>query len=204
MATDGVVNTIDFRKKGDNIWECGPCGYNVKVTYCGCRKEIEYDIDRQLLIYKHQGKHICSVKPNVKERRKALDTLPIPLSGTAKPLQYMKDCMQFHLDNGNIEAAFNVPKNVSHADVVDRIKKMQTYPNRSINPDDEVDAFTNVARIQDSLLKAEKDKYLIYEWGCKSMGNNHSYIFKTSEMSMHMAALMAGKIKIGGENSLLS
>ena len=124
LTTDGVVNTIDFKKKGNNMWEYGPCGYNVEQFYCGCRKDIEYDIDRQLLIYKHEGKHICSVKPNVKERRKALDTLPIPLSGTAKPLQYMKDCMQFHLDNANINKAFQVPKTVSHADVVDCIKKL--------------------------------------------------------------------------------
>ena len=140
----------------------------------------------------------------MKERRKALDLLPIPLSGTAKPLQYMKDCMQLHLDNGNINEAFQVPKQVSHADVVDQIKRLRTHPDRSINRSDEIDAFTNVAQIQDSLLKADKDKYLIHKWGSRSMGNKHSFIFKTSEMSLQMAALMAGKIKIGGENSLLA
>ena len=35
------------------------------------------------------------------------------------------------------------------------------------------------------------------------MGNKHSYVFKTSEMSMKIAALMAGKIKVGGQDSLL-
>ena len=63
-------------------------------------KCVEYDIDKELLTYQHEGTHICALKPNVKERRKSLDTLPIPLSGTTKPLQYMKDCMQFHLDSG--------------------------------------------------------------------------------------------------------
>ena len=53
--------------------------------------------------------------------QKALDTLPLPLLGTSKPLQYMKDCMQFHIDNGNINEGFEVPKSVNHSDVLDRI-----------------------------------------------------------------------------------
>ena len=203
LATDDVVNTIDFKRKGNDIWECGSCGWNVQRIYCGCRKVVEYDIDKELLTYQHEGMHICALKPNVKERRKALDTLPIPLSGTSKPLQYMKDCMQFHLDSGNIDEAFQIPKAVCHSDVVDRIKQMRTFPNRSIHCNDELDAFGHVKRIHDSILKAKKDKYLIYEWDCKSMGNKHSYVFKTSEMSMKIAALMAGKIKVGGQDSLL-
>ena len=115
----------------------------------------------------------------------------------------MKDCMQFHLDSGNIDEAFQIPKAVCHSNVVDRIKQIGTFPNRSIHCNDELDAFGHVKRIHDSILKAKKDKYLIYEWGCKSMGNKHSYVFKTSEMSMKIAALMAGKIKLGGQNSLL-
>ena len=123
-ATDGVVNTVDFKCKGKDFSECRSCGYSVKKIFCGCRKTIEYDCDKKLLIYQHEGTYICSVKPNVKVHRKALDTLPLPLLGTSKPLQYMKDCMQFHIDNGNINEGFEVPKAVSHSDVLDRIKKL--------------------------------------------------------------------------------
>ena len=144
LATDGVVNTIDFKCKGEDLWECGSCGYSVKKIFCGCRKTIEYNRDQKLLIYQHGGTHICSVKPNVKVCRKALDTLPLPLLGTSKPLQYMKDCMQFHIDNGNINKGFEVPKAVSHSDVLDRIKKLQKYPNHSIHRNDEIDSFSHV------------------------------------------------------------
>ena len=124
LATDGVVNTIDFKCKGEDLWECRSCGYSVKKIFCGCQKTIEYHRDKKLLIYQHEGTHICSVKLNVKVHHKALDTLPLPLSGTSKPLQYMKDCMQFHIDNGNINEGFEVSKAVSHSDVLDRIKKL--------------------------------------------------------------------------------
>ena len=66
LATDGVVNTTDFKCKGKDLWECGSCGYSVKKIFCGCRKTIEYDRDKKLLIYQHEGTHICSVKTNVK------------------------------------------------------------------------------------------------------------------------------------------
>ena len=39
---------------------------------------------------------------------------------------------------------------------------------------------------------------------CKSFGNENSYVFKTSEMSMQIAALMAGKIQVCGRDSLLT
>ena len=123
LAMDSVVNTIDFKCKGEDLWEYGSCGYSVKKIFCGCQKTIEYHRDKKLLIYQHEGTHICSVKPNVKVHQKALDTLPLPLLGTSKPLQYMKDCMQFHINNGNINEGFEVPKAVSHSDVLDRIKK---------------------------------------------------------------------------------
>ena len=50
LATDGVVNTIDFKHKSEDLWECGSCGYSVKKIFCGCRKTIEYDQDKKLLI----------------------------------------------------------------------------------------------------------------------------------------------------------
>ena len=151
-----------------------------------------------MLIYQHEGTHICSIKPNVKVHCRVLDTLPLPLSGSSKPLQYMKDCMQFHIDNGNINEGFEVPKAVSHSDVLDRIKKLRKYPNRSINHNDEFDSFSHVKCIHDSLLKVKKDKYLIYDWKCKSFGNENSYVFKTSKMSMGIAVLMAGKRQVCG------
>ena len=66
--------------------------------------------------------------------------MPLPLTGTSKPLCYQKDGMQFHMDNGNIEEALHVAKVVSHADVVHEIKKLRKYPNHSIYHNDELDA----------------------------------------------------------------
>ena len=36
LATDGVINTIDFKCKGEDLWQCGSCGYSVKKIFCGC------------------------------------------------------------------------------------------------------------------------------------------------------------------------
>ena len=85
--------------------------------------------------------------------------MSLPLTGTSKPLCYQKDCMRFHMDNGNIEEAFDVAKAVSHANVVHEIKKLRKYLNHSIHRNDELDAFGHVWRIQESLLVSDKDKF---------------------------------------------
>ena len=80
---------------------------------------------------------------------------------------------------------------------------MRKHPNRSIHRNDELDSFSHVARIQESLLKSDKDKYLVYKWECHLIGGTHSYVFKTSAVSLKVASMMAGKVKVGGQDSTL-
>ena len=204
LTSEGSVNTLDFRRRGKKKQECKSCGYMAPRVYCGCVKAIELDYDRGTLRIFHQGTHICHLKPNVPVRRKALDDLPLPITGSTKAKKYMHDCFKYHLENDDIDAAFNVCDAVCEDDVIAQIKRMRKYPNKSVHRQDVVDAFSHICRIKGNLLKSDKDKYLIYKWECTEMDGRSSYVFKTSEVSLAMALKMAGRIKIGTEDSSLN
>ena len=44
----------------------------------------------------------------------------------------------------------------------------------------------------------------MYKWECTLMGGKASYVFKTTAVSMKIAGMMAGKIKVGGDYSSLA
>ena len=203
LTAENIVNTIDFKRIGDNMFACNCCGFLVHRVYCGCIKVVEYDKTTGILTYKHQGDHFCTLKPNVSERRKVLSEMPLPLTGTCTALNYQKQCMRYYLDNEDLDAAFEVADAVSEADIIDKIKKLKKYPNKSIHRNDEIDAFGHVNRMQENLLKSDKDKYLIYKWECKAMGQKASYVFKTSAISLKIALMMSGRIKAGDNESIL-
>ena len=204
LTTEGIVNTIDFKKIGNGWYECNSCEYPAFRIPCGCIKTIEFDRNHQTLHIEHQGTHRCHLKPNVKERRKILDDLPIPLSGSTKVRKHLQDCFRYNMENGDVNKAFDLCDAVSEADVVDKIKKLRKYPNKTVNKRDIITAFGHIAHIQDSIVKADQDNYLIYKWECAELNGKASYVFKTSEMSLDMGLKMAGKIKIGEEDSTLN
>ena len=204
ITSEGVVNTIDFKREGEGVFSCGSCGYPVKRTYCGAIKRVEYNKDTGYLTYWHQGPHICTLKLNVRKRRKAIDRMPLPLTGSSKPQEYMKACMLHYVDEDNYDDAFEIPEALSEQDVIAHIKSKRKYPNATIHKADELYAFNNVNQIQQSLLKSDKDRYLVYKWECVSMGHKASYVFKTSAVSLRIALMMSGKIKVGSEDSILA
>ena len=122
--------------------------------------------------------------------------MPLPLTAASTPQKYMKDFMLHYIDEDDYDKAFEVPEALSEQDVIAQIKKRRKYPNGSIHKQDEIDSFINVNRIQESLLKSDKDRFLVYKWECKAMGHKSSYVFKTSTTSLCIAAMMAGKIKV--------
>ena len=203
LTTEGSVNTIDFKRIGNNTFVCNSCGHLVNRVYCGCIKIVEFDKDRGTLTYLHQGNHLCHLKPNLVERRKVLDDLPLPLTGSSKAKKYTQDCFTYYMENDDFDAAFNFAEAVSEADVVDLIKKRKKYPNKSVHRQDLIDSFSHVSRIRKNLLKSDKDRYLIYKWECVEMDGKATYVFKTSECSLKIALKMAGKIKIRNEDSTL-
>ena len=203
LTTEDIVNTIDFRRVSKNVYVCACCGYKAEREYCGHVKAIEFDHRTQTLTYWHQGTHICQVKPNIRERQRALDNLPIPINGYTKPIKYMKECMKYYIDKEDYDAAFDVSKAVCQDDVIAQIKKMRKHPNQQLHRSDELESFANVKEMQKSLLKSDKDKYLIYKSKCVRMGGKVSYVFKTSAVSLKIAAMMSGKIKVGGQDSSL-
>ena len=203
LTTEGSVNTIDFKRIGNKTFVCNSCGHLVNRVYCGCIKIVEFDKDTSALTYFHQGNHLCHLKPNVVERRRVLDNLPLPLTGSSKAKKYTQDCFTYYMENDDIDAAFNFAEAVSEADVVDLIKKRKKYPNKSVHRQDLIDSFSHVTRIRKNLLKSDKDRYLIYKWECKEMDGKETYVFKTSECSLQIALKMGGKIKIRNEDSTL-
>ena len=176
----------------------------VRQTYCGAIKVIEFNKDTNYLTYWHQGFHICTLKPNVKVCRRSIDRMPLPLTAASTPQKYMKDCMLHYINEDDYDKAFEVPKALSEQDVIAQIKKKRKYPNSSIHKQDEIDSFINVNWIQESLLKSDKDRFIVYKWECKAMGHKASYVFKTSAISLHIAAMMVGKIKVDDKDSPLT
>ena len=203
LTAEDTVNKIDFRRVSTNMYVCACCGFRVHRDYCGAVKAVEFDRTTETLTYWHQGTHICQVKPNIRERRKALANLPIPINGYTKPTKYMKECMRHYIDKDDYDAAFDVSKAVCQDDVIAQVKKMRKHPNRQLHRSDELESFANVKDIQASLLKSKKDKYLVYKTECRRMGGKASYVFKTSAVSLKIAAMMSGKIKVGGQDSSL-
>ena len=124
------------------------------------------------------------------EPQNTLDNMPLPLTAASTLQKYMKDCMLHYIKEDNYHAGFDVADALSEHDVIEQIKKKRKYPNLSIHKEDEIDAFINVNRIKESLLKSDKDRFLIYKWECKSMGHKASYVFKTSAISLRVAAMM--------------
>ena len=176
----------------------------VRRTYCGVIKVIEFNKDTNYLTYWHQGFHICTLKPNVKVCRHSIDRMPLPLTAASTPQKYMKDCMLRYINEDDYDKAFEVPKALSEQDVIAQIKKKRKYPNSSIHKQDEIDSFINVNWIQESLLKSDKDRFIVYKWECKAMGHKASYVFKTSAISLYIAAMMVGKIKVDDKDSPLT
>ena len=203
LTAEDTVNKIDFRRVSTNMYVCACCGFRVQRDYCGAVKAVEFDRTTETLTYWHQGTHICQVKPNIRERRKALANLPIPINGYTKPTKYMKECMRHYIDRDDYDAAFDVSKAVCQDDVIAQVKKMRKHPNRQLHRSDELESFANVKDIQASLLKSNKDKFLVYKTECRRMGGKASYVFKTSAVSLKIAAMMSGKIKVGGQDSSL-
>ena len=68
--------------------------------------------------------------------------LPIPMSGFTTARKYITDCFRHHLENGHVKEAFNLCDAVSEANVVDRIKKMRNYANKSVNRKDLIESCT--------------------------------------------------------------
>ena len=192
LTSEDVVNTIDFRWIDKDQYICTCCGYIAHSDYCGCIKAVEYDRASSTLTYYHQGEHICGVKPNVRERRKALNKLPFPIKAYTKPMKYMKDVMYHYIDKEDYNTGFDVLKVLSQADVISEIKKLRKNPEQTIHRKDELESFAHVSWIQEALLKSDKDKYLVYKWECKLMGGKASYVFKTTAVSMKIAAIWQG------------
>ena len=99
LTSENVVNMIDFRRIDKDQYVCASCGYITHRDYCGCIKAVEYDRASSTLTY-YQGEHICGVKPNVRECRKALNKLPFPITVYTKPTKYMKDVMYHYIYRG--------------------------------------------------------------------------------------------------------
>ena len=204
LTTEDIVNTIDFCRIDKDSYVCGCCGYPVDRDYCGCVKAVEYNRSSQMLTYFHQGEHICGLKPNLKECRKALKNLPFPITAYTKPAKYVEDVMYHYFDQEDYDGGFDVSKSLSQADVILEIKKLRKNPDRAIHRSDQLESFAHINRIQESLLKSNKDRYLVYKWECTLMGGKASYVFKTTTVSMKIAGMMAGKIKVGGDYSSLA
>ena len=85
------------------------------------------------------------------------------MSGSTKSKKYMKECFRYHIENDDVDEAFNICDTVLEADVKDKIRKIYQYTNKSVHLKDIVDVFGHITHIQSLIKKANWDKFFIYK-----------------------------------------
>ena len=128
LTTEDIVNQV-----GKDSYLCACCSHPAECIYCSAIKAVEFDRSTETLTYQHQGEHICQAKPNVRQHRKILDTMPIPITGYTKLTKYMEQCMYHYIDQEDYDAGFNISESLCIDDIVAQVKKMRKHPNRSIH-----------------------------------------------------------------------
>ena len=68
-TVEWICNKVDFVKEKFGAYSCSNCKQFVQCKQCNARKVIEFDHQDNILTIYHQGKHICTPKPDLHEQR---------------------------------------------------------------------------------------------------------------------------------------
>ena len=179
LLSEGVVNTNEFSQEG-RLFVCNCCESFVAHTWCGCLRITEYDRDTQKLTYYHQGKHICSLKPNVKGNVDYLRNLPIDPQSQKTPTKLKEDIIMYYLANNDIKKAVELIRSIDDDSAFQKLKYASKLPNFKSKPRNNLEAFQRICQLKDKTDKI--DKYLIYEINCREVTGEPSYISKVQSM----------------------
>ena len=68
-TAEHMRNRVDFTKEKFGTYSCSNCKVFVQCRQCNAQKVTEFDQKDNVLTIYHQGKHICTPKPDVEKQR---------------------------------------------------------------------------------------------------------------------------------------
>ena len=187
-------NTKSFKKMGDD-YLCKSCLQFVSRTWCGARKIIEYNRERETHSIWHQGKHRCKVRPchkTVEQKQKGKEMIVYIMR------QYPKESHKeqtrlgalYHLQRGEPQMARefivtmmdNDTYNQAKQEIMEEIIGVERH---SIN------AIGIIKQKQD-----EQDPLHIYKINDRKLNRKPSFVFRSSTPMAKIALLMDQKNKV--------
>ena len=187
-------NIKSFQKMGDD-YLCRSCLQFVSRTWCGARKIIEYNRERETLSIWHQGKHRCKIRPGhktIEQKHKGKEMIVYIMR------QYPKEnCKEqtrlgalYHLQRGEPQMAREFIVTMMDNDTYNQAKKeimeeIIGVERHSIN------AIGIIKQKQD-----EQDLLHIYKINDRKLNGKPSFVFKSSTPMARIALLMDQKNKV--------
>ena len=187
-------NTKSFKKMGDD-YICKSCLQFVARTWCGARKIIEYNRERETLSIWHQGKHRCKVRPGhktVEQKQKGKEMIVYIMR--QYPKQSRKEQTRlgalYHLQRGEPQMAREFIVTMMDNDTYNQAKKeimeeIIGVERHSIN------AVGIIKQKQD-----KQDPLHIYKINDRKLNGKPSFVFKSSTPMAKIALLMGQKNKV--------
>ena len=199
VTTEGVQNLIDFKQEKGRGYTCKCCGYYAHKRYCGCLKVTEYDKDAGLLTTYHQGKHICTAKPDVISKKKYAEANVVDHNLCSTPKEMKIDIIGNYLATGQIEKAWEVAVMMGNDKILERMTYFGENPGQDHISENDIDAFKNIGKLKTTT--DQKDELHIYKINCRGINGEPSFIFKTSTEAFKLAIKMDKNQQKEGELS---
>ena len=203
LLTEGVCNLNEFSKDSYGQWCCKCCGYYVVRAHCGCKKISEYENETHRLTIWYEGEHNCIPKPDIKNKRNFLKSLPLNTGLRDTPHEAAIDLIQMYLAQDKINKAVEMIRQIDDIHLLEKLRYVRKHPLPNNLNEDEFDAFRNIRQLKEKTDK--KDPFLIYAINFGGMNDEPSYVFKTHRYGLETAFQMdPTKKTVRGRRSLLS
>ena len=168
VTTEGVTNTSDFQREGVGSYSCKICGYFVIREYCGCVKRTEYNRDTGLATYYHEGKHICTAKPDLKRKLHCLNEHPFKQGSEHKmPVELKNDILRYYIGIGEVNKALKMADAMNDERLFHKMRYLAKNKSEVSGPEDEVKSFSNIEKLKKTLDAT--DPFFIYDVNCRAI-----------------------------------
>ena len=129
----------------------------------------------------------------------------MPISGFNTPHKTKKAMMHLKMDKKEYKDVLEIVETVSTDDLKAWISRLRRDSSRPLSARDECEVYGHIRRLKKEFHKEFGDPNLVYKECCvhETVGEEGSYVFKTSKTSLEMAAKMAGAKQAKGEDSQL-
>lgn len=188
-TTEKVRNKIDFQREAKGSYTCSSCGYYAVREKCTAIKVTEYDRSQNTLTIYHQGNHTCTCQPNLIAKKQYVEDNVLKRDLRNTPREMKIDLIGYYLASDEIDKAWEVAEMMDDSKMLEKIRYTGKQPGqRQFTPEDEVESMKNIKKLKETTDK--KDKYHIYKIGCKAIGSEASYVFKSSKQAGLIALKM--------------